>query len=237
MMKTQGIGLMTLTDTHLSKEGMEKVHTYLRQEGLGGGDIIAKKEKDEQAILSARRRAGIYYIWDATQVQVNDTEKIYENRVARAKVNVIDNGKELTVYGVYMPVRINRRRKVDEIWEKVMEDITYRGARNFIINGDFNAETETWIEKMSREQKKEDVAYQGVIEDLDRIAGITEDYTFDWAHTQIDNILIPVELLHTLRAAYTVTGVREKDHRMVVAELAWETEGGRGGKAYKKALR
>eukprot|EP00965_Chrysotila_dentata_P012338 405600-Pleurochrysis_carterae.AAC.1 len=30
MIKTQGVGVMTLTDTHLGKEGMEEVRTYLR---------------------------------------------------------------------------------------------------------------------------------------------------------------------------------------------------------------
>eukprot|EP00965_Chrysotila_dentata_P132026 4364601-Pleurochrysis_carterae.AAC.1 len=75
---------------------------------------------------------------------------------------------------------------------------------------------------------KEDIVFQGVIEDLDLIAGITEDYTFERAHTQIDNILIPVEMLHTLRATYTAMGVREKDHRIFAAELPWEAEGARG---------
>eukprot|EP00965_Chrysotila_dentata_P147959 4884016-Pleurochrysis_carterae.AAC.6 len=80
---------------------------------------------------------------------------------------------------------------------------------------------------MGREQTKEDVAYQGVVEDLDLTASITEDCTFERSRTQIDNILIPVELIHTLRSAYAVTGVREKDHKMVVAESAWETGGRR----------
>eukprot|EP00965_Chrysotila_dentata_P200821 6180200-Pleurochrysis_carterae.AAC.1 len=37
MMKTQGVSLMTLTDTHLSQENMTEVGKYLQQEGLGGG--------------------------------------------------------------------------------------------------------------------------------------------------------------------------------------------------------
>eukprot|EP00965_Chrysotila_dentata_P147960 4884016-Pleurochrysis_carterae.AAC.7 len=137
MMKTQGIGLMTLSDTHRSKEGMEEVRTYLRQEGLGGGGIITRKEMNEETTLRARRRAGIYFIWDTTQMQVEDIEEVYESRVARAKVTVIDSGKEFTVYGVYMLVRNNKGGRVKDIWEKVMEDIAYRGTRNFIINGDF----------------------------------------------------------------------------------------------------
>eukprot|EP00965_Chrysotila_dentata_P007576 246714-Pleurochrysis_carterae.AAC.1 len=39
MMKTQGVSLMTLTDTHLSQESMTEVGNFLKQEGLeGGGD-------------------------------------------------------------------------------------------------------------------------------------------------------------------------------------------------------
>eukprot|EP00965_Chrysotila_dentata_P225766 6194971-Pleurochrysis_carterae.AAC.2 len=161
-------------------------------------------------------------------MQVDEIKEVYEGRVARARVKVIDSGKELTVYGVYMPVRSNKGDRVEEIWEKVVMDITYRGSRKFMINGDFNAETEAWIEKTGREHTKEDVAYQGVIEGLNLITAITEDYTFERADTQIDNILIPVKRLHILQAAYTTTGVREKDHKMVVAELAREVEGVRG---------
>eukprot|EP00965_Chrysotila_dentata_P209296 6185210-Pleurochrysis_carterae.AAC.5 len=36
MMKTQGVSLMTLTDTHLSQEGINDVGKFLQQEGLGG---------------------------------------------------------------------------------------------------------------------------------------------------------------------------------------------------------
>eukprot|EP00965_Chrysotila_dentata_P214801 6188389-Pleurochrysis_carterae.AAC.4 len=55
-----------------------------------------------------------------------------------------------------------------------MEDVTYRGNGNFIINGGFKAETEAWIEKTSREQKKEDIIYQEVVEDLDLTASIVD---------------------------------------------------------------
>eukprot|EP00965_Chrysotila_dentata_P061477 2035998-Pleurochrysis_carterae.AAC.3 len=56
MMKVQGVSLMTLTDTHLSQEGMEEVGKYLQQEGLGGGGIAAKREvQSEEMDFSARR--------------------------------------------------------------------------------------------------------------------------------------------------------------------------------------
>eukprot|EP00965_Chrysotila_dentata_P171287 5652822-Pleurochrysis_carterae.AAC.1 len=48
MMKTQGISLMTLTDTHLSQENMMEVGKYLQQEGLGGGGIEAKREQHNE---------------------------------------------------------------------------------------------------------------------------------------------------------------------------------------------
>eukprot|EP00965_Chrysotila_dentata_P256409 6212529-Pleurochrysis_carterae.AAC.1 len=127
-----------------------------------------------------------------------------------------------------MPVRNNKAERTEEIWETIVQDITNRGTRNFIINGDFNAETEAWITKNGRTQKEEDVVYQGVIEDLNLVASVTEDYTFERAQTQIDNILVPVELIHNLEAAYATTGVREKDHKMVMAIFAWEMQGGRG---------
>eukprot|EP00965_Chrysotila_dentata_P057921 1920100-Pleurochrysis_carterae.AAC.1 len=58
MMKTQGVSLMTLTDT--------------QQEGLGGGGIVAKRERQNEGMnYSARRRAGIYYVWDPTKVTVH----------------------------------------------------------------------------------------------------------------------------------------------------------------------
>eukprot|EP00965_Chrysotila_dentata_P218791 6190770-Pleurochrysis_carterae.AAC.1 len=75
---------------------------------------------------------------------------------------------------------------------------------------------------------EEDVVFQGVIEDLNLITSITKDYTFERARTQIDNILVPIELPHTLQTAHTATGVREKDHRLVVARLAWEVKGEEG---------
>eukprot|EP00965_Chrysotila_dentata_P202510 6181167-Pleurochrysis_carterae.AAC.2 len=85
-----------------------------------------------------------------------------------------------------------------------------------------NAETGAWIGKTEKIQMEEDAVYQGVIEDLNLVASITEDYTFKQAQTQIDNILVPNELLHTLQTAFTATRVREKDHKMIVARLAWE---------------
>eukprot|EP00965_Chrysotila_dentata_P206732 6183709-Pleurochrysis_carterae.AAC.5 len=129
-----------------------------------------------------------------------------------------------------MPVRNNNGEQIEEIWEKVMRDITGRGTRNFVINGDFNAETEAWIQETGKTQKEEDVIYQGVLEDMNLIACITEDHTFERGQTQIDIILVPVELMvmHTLKEAHTSTGVREKDHKMVMASMAWGTRGCEG---------
>eukprot|EP00965_Chrysotila_dentata_P210358 6185843-Pleurochrysis_carterae.AAC.2 len=141
MMKTQGVSLMTLTDTHLSQEGMGEVGLYLQQEGLGGGGIAAKREMNEGIDQSARRRAGIYYVWDPTKVQVHEITEVYAGKLARARIQVLGSGKELLVYGVYMPVRNNNGERTEEIWEEVMKDITDGGARNFIMNGDFNAQT------------------------------------------------------------------------------------------------
>eukprot|EP00965_Chrysotila_dentata_P149304 4930967-Pleurochrysis_carterae.AAC.1 len=189
-MKTQGVSLMTLTDTHLSQEGMTEVGKFLQQEGLEGGGIAAKRERQNEGWeFSARRRAGIYYIWDPTKLTVHGIEEVYTSRVARACIRVIDSGKEITVYGVYMPVRDNKAEKTEEIWEALTQDITEGGTRNFIVNGDFNAETEAWISKSGKTQKEEDVIYQGILEDLNLVASITEDYTFERAQTQIDNIL------------------------------------------------
>eukprot|EP00965_Chrysotila_dentata_P041704 1382916-Pleurochrysis_carterae.AAC.1 len=127
-----------------------------------------------------------------------------------------------------MPVRENKAEKTEEIWEALTQKITERGTRNFIVNGDFNAETEAWINKTGRTQKEEDVIYQGVLEDLNLVACVTEDHTFERAQTQIDNILIPIELVHNLKEAHVTTGVREKDHKLVIAALAWEMKGGKG---------
>eukprot|EP00965_Chrysotila_dentata_P225767 6194971-Pleurochrysis_carterae.AAC.3 len=56
MMKTQGISLMTLLDTLGHAPG------YGRYEGGANISTTARKEMSEEAVLSARRRAGIYYI-------------------------------------------------------------------------------------------------------------------------------------------------------------------------------
>eukprot|EP00965_Chrysotila_dentata_P243803 6205619-Pleurochrysis_carterae.AAC.1 len=88
-----------------------------------------------------------------------------------------------------MPVRDNKAEKTEEIWEALTKDIAERGTRKFIVNGDFNAETEAWISRSGKTQKEEDVIYQGFLEDLNLVASITEDYTFERAQTQIDNIL------------------------------------------------
>eukprot|EP00965_Chrysotila_dentata_P066739 2209690-Pleurochrysis_carterae.AAC.1 len=155
---------------------------------------------------SARRRAGIYYVWDPMKLTVHGIEEVYISRVARASVHVLDSGKEIEVYGVYMPVRDNKAKKTEEIWEALTQDITERGTRNFIVNGDFNAETEAWISRSGKIQKEEDVIYQGSLEDLNLVASITEDYTFERAQTQIDNILVPIELIHNLKEAHVTTG-------------------------------
>eukprot|EP00965_Chrysotila_dentata_P001635 54326-Pleurochrysis_carterae.AAC.1 len=222
MMKVQGISLLILTDTHLGREGIKEVGTYLRQEGMDGWGIAAKKEPGEEDTSGARRKAGIYYIWNPAQVSVMDITEVYESRVARARVRALDSGREIEVYGVYMPVRRNEGGRAEAIWETVTEDVTSRGNRNFVIGGDFNAETEAWIKTNERTQMEEDVVFQGMIEDLNLITSITRDHTFERGKTQIDNILIPIELIHTLQTAHTATGVREKDHRLVAARLAWE---------------
>eukprot|EP00965_Chrysotila_dentata_P114212 3775440-Pleurochrysis_carterae.AAC.1 len=215
MMKAQGISLMTLTtDTHLGQEGTKKVSKYLQQEGMMGGGIAAKREIGEARGNTQRTKESGHILYMGPNA-------VYEGRVARATVNALDSGKELEVYGIYMPVRNNDGGRAEAIWERVMEDITDRGNKNFVINGDFNAETEAWIKNNGRTQLEEDVIYQGAIDDLNLIASIAEDYTFERARTQVDNILIPIELLHTLQTAHTATGVREKDHRTVVARLAW----------------
>eukprot|EP00965_Chrysotila_dentata_P260098 6213783-Pleurochrysis_carterae.AAC.1 len=55
---------------------------------------------------SSRRRAGIYFVWDTTNLSVDRVEEVYyASRVARASINVLDPGKVLEVYGVYMPIR------------------------------------------------------------------------------------------------------------------------------------
>eukprot|EP00965_Chrysotila_dentata_P103059 3402691-Pleurochrysis_carterae.AAC.1 len=228
MMKTQGISLMTLTDTHLSQGGMEEVGKFLQQEGLAGGGIAAVREMIEGGEYSARRRAGIYFIWDPTKLTVDTIKEVYASRVASVSILALDSGNSMKVYGVYMPVRNNKTEKIEEIWGALTQDITDGGDRNFVINGDFNAETEAWISKAGRSQKEEDVIYQGVIEDLNLVPSVTEEHTFERARTQIDNILVPIELLHNLKAAYTSTGVREKDHKMVLAVFAWDVKGDKG---------
>eukprot|EP00965_Chrysotila_dentata_P128106 4236072-Pleurochrysis_carterae.AAC.1 len=134
MVKAQGVSLMTLTDTHLSQEGMNEVCKFLQQEGLGGGGIAAKKEMQSEGMdYSARKRAGIYYVWDPTKISVIGIEKVYASRVARASMHVLDTGKEIEVYGVYMPVRAET---TEEIWEFLMQKITERETRNFIDRKD-----------------------------------------------------------------------------------------------------
>eukprot|EP00965_Chrysotila_dentata_P224308 6194106-Pleurochrysis_carterae.AAC.1 len=85
MMKTQGISLLALTDTHLGREGIQEVGTYLRQEGMDGGGIAAKKESGEEDTPGVRKKAGIYYIWNPIHVSVQDITEVYESRVARAR--------------------------------------------------------------------------------------------------------------------------------------------------------
>eukprot|EP00965_Chrysotila_dentata_P081354 2686616-Pleurochrysis_carterae.AAC.1 len=238
MMKTQGISLMTLTDTHLGWEGMEEMGKFLQQEGLAGRGIAASRELTEGGEYSARRRAGIYFIWDPTKLSVQGMKEVYASRVASVNIYALDSGNSLGVYGVYMPVRNNKTEKTEEIWEALTRDITDKGNRNFVINGDFNAETEAWIHKTGRVQKEEDVIYQGIREDLSLVPSITEEYTFERARTQIDNVLIPIELIHNLKAAYTSPGVlkaaytspgvREKDHKMVMVVFAWGMKGDKG---------
>eukprot|EP00965_Chrysotila_dentata_P259283 6213507-Pleurochrysis_carterae.AAC.2 len=205
MMKTQGISLLTLTDTHLGREGIREVGTYLRRNGRRGYARCTEKSRH------------LLYMEPSAK------------SVARARVRALDSGREVELYGIYMPVRRNEGWRAEAIWEKVMEDVTGAGNRNFVISGDFNAETEAWIKRSGRTQMKEDVVFQGVIEDLSLVTSITRDYTFERAKTQIDNILIPIELIHTLQTAHTATGVREKDHRLVVARFAWEVKGEKGG--------
>eukprot|EP00965_Chrysotila_dentata_P051168 1695996-Pleurochrysis_carterae.AAC.1 len=184
--------------------------------------------QSEGTDYSARRRAGIYYVWDPTKILIDGLEEVYASRVARVSMHVLDSGKEQEVYGVYMPARDNKAERTEEIWNTLMQDITERGNRNFIVNGDFNAETEAWISKTGRTQKEEDVIYKGVIEDLNLVASVTKNYTFKKAQTQVDNILVPIELIHNLKEAYASTGVWEKDHKIVMATLAWGMKGGRG---------
>eukprot|EP00965_Chrysotila_dentata_P096145 3176441-Pleurochrysis_carterae.AAC.1 len=149
MMKTQWVHLMTLTDTHLSQQGMAEVSTYLQQEGLGGGASWPRGKRETERIPAHGERR---------ESTVCGTLREY--RVARATIQDLESGKELEVYGVYMPVRNNNGERIEEIWDKVMKDVTERGTRDFLINEDFNAETEAWINKTGRTQKEEDVIYQ-----------------------------------------------------------------------------
>eukprot|EP00965_Chrysotila_dentata_P078476 2585646-Pleurochrysis_carterae.AAC.3 len=82
--------------------------------------------------------------------------------------------------------------------------------------------------KTGRTQKEENVIYHGVIEDLHLIVSVTEDHTFERAQTQIDIVLVPIELIYNLKEAYTTTGVRERDQMMVMVALAWGMKGGKG---------
>eukprot|EP00965_Chrysotila_dentata_P187188 6171976-Pleurochrysis_carterae.AAC.1 len=165
-------------------DNLQEVTEIMKTQGeeLGGGEIAAKQEMMEGMEYSARRRAGIYFVWDPTKLAVEGIEEVYASRVARVSIHVLDSGKELEIHGVYMPVRNNKAERTREIWETIMQDITNRGTRNFIINGDFNAETEAWISKNGRSQKEEDVVYQGVIENVNLVASVTKDYTFEKAH-------------------------------------------------------
>eukprot|EP00965_Chrysotila_dentata_P129994 4296804-Pleurochrysis_carterae.AAC.1 len=122
----------------------------------GGGGIAAKREMQSEGMeYSARRRTGIYNVWDPTKISVTGIEEVYASRVARVSIHVLDSGKEIEVYGVYMPVRENKAEKTEEIWKTLTQKITERGTRNFIVNGDFNAETEAWINRTGRTQKEE----------------------------------------------------------------------------------
>eukprot|EP00965_Chrysotila_dentata_P066226 2191715-Pleurochrysis_carterae.AAC.2 len=80
---------------------------------------------------SARRRTGIYYMWDPTKISIDEIEEVYASRVVRASIHILDSGKELEVYGVYMPVRDNKAERTEEIWNGLMQDVTDRGNRNF----------------------------------------------------------------------------------------------------------
>ena len=153
--------IAVLADTHLEGEEMDEVIGH-----FGKAGFEAARTPGEFDTGTGRVTKGVMIVWDPKRIRVEREDRKREGetrlrpkvievepgRVVGVRVTVESTGEELTVMGVYMPVRGGADgEEVRRVWD-LLDDAVALEAR-VVVGGDLNAEPREWREKRGVEAK------------------------------------------------------------------------------------
>ena len=148
---------------------MREVIEYLGTQGIEACGTPAYKDPAARAL-----KAGVLIVWDPDHLQAKRDgkgevamEEVERGRVVRVEMEDVASGLEWTQIGVYMPVRGQAKITVaasggtgdtetkdpaQDAWESLSDELD-KIHGEYIIGGDFNAETEAFLRGRGRSCK------------------------------------------------------------------------------------
>eukprot|EP00965_Chrysotila_dentata_P210700 6186042-Pleurochrysis_carterae.AAC.4 len=120
---------MTLTDTHLSPEGLDEVGKHLQQEGLGGGGIAATQEGNGRGRDPRRSEKGGYILYMGPNASVGGQHRASACRKGSESEHTSTGlGKGVrSIWGIYAGKKQQRRADRDNLGSG---DEGYHGQRH-----------------------------------------------------------------------------------------------------------
>ena len=213
MIKEGGVSIAVLADTHHT-ETMDEVVIRLLEEEFGLCAFATAGGMNAETVSR-----GVMIVWDPREVEFDGKDAckvVMEERIVRARLKFLRDGRRISWYGSYMPCRGGCTEEVREAWDALDDDALIESGegRLVAIGGDLNAEVEKWREARGGNTSMADRRLDELIEKLELVPqarGAT------WrSGTQIDNWLVSSELDGHLGRADTLPGICGDDHRGVV---------------------
>ena len=194
------------------------------------------------SLNSTRVKRGAMIVWDPTTCELQNAvdtctntgtttpTTVLRERIVKARLRLLQDGREVTIYAVYMPVRYgNPDAVIDEAWDALTEDVETEldADRNVLIGGDFNAETEAWRARRSANPGTHADDRMAELLEMTGLLPQAQDATYRTG-SQIDNWLVSARIDACTRRADTLPGVSGKDHMAVVINYMADVEAEEG---------
>ena len=213
MIRDGGISVAVLADTHHT-EDMDETVIRLLDEEFGLCAYATAGGKNAETVSR-----GVMLVWDPKEVELDGKdacEVVMEERIVRARLKFLRDGRRISWFGAYMPCRGGSAEEVHESWDALEDQVMAEcgEGRMVVIGGDLNSEVMEWREARGGSTTAADRRLDDLIESLDLVPqarGAT------WrGGTQIDNWLVSSDLDGHLGRADTIPGICGDDHRGVV---------------------
>jgi hypothetical protein len=228
-----GVSIAVLTDTHAAGEELQALEAHLLS--IGWGSATTEGYWEGQST-----RGGVMIVWDVMQWKIargaSACTVIVPGRVISATLKSVESTATIRVIGVYAPCRGQKEKRrgrkethdthehteEDEadMWDALEGDM--EKGDDIMIVGDMNAETKGTMAGSSREESRQDVRFQQMIERME-LTHLSVGRATYRDKSEIDHVLTTASARQYLREPEWRKGQTAGDHgavwvKMTVAE-------------------